>query len=300
MPQQILDTYVDDAVARVRSAQDQDVADEFEKEIGQNQEAGSSFGENVLGWTKQLPRNIGMGTFRAALNTVEAVDDIFQAGAEFIIDPPVQPGTVEEDIPEPLIDVEPVPPLRTLFPGVFEAAHNFADESEELNTMSDDITQGITQFVIPFTGYLKAMGGLKNTTTLAKVGRLALSEGITAATAFEAHEGRVADLVEMGRQMENSFGALLNKISPEGSLANSYINYMTDRENESEMKGRFKNAVDSLVVTSGIVAVLKAVGISIKAAAKHPLKLLPALPIIAATEAELKRKKKEKEAEGNR
>ncbi len=267
MPQQILDSYVDDAVARTREAKDQDVTDELEKTVGPP--VNPAFEQ----WVNGLPKNIGVGLYRAALNTIETVDDVFEAGAEFVINPPpglaralggAEDGPVSS--PEEDTDPTPVPPLQTMFPGVFEAAHNFADEAEESNTFSDDITQGIAQFVIPFTSYLKGLGGLKNVETLTKVGRLALAEGVTAASAFEAHEGRMADVIEMGRQMENKFGAVLNKVSPDGSLANAYINWMTDRENEGEMEGRFKNAVDSLVATGGIVSVLKVAGTTLKVA----------------------------------
>lgn len=250
MTQQVLDSYVDDAVARTRAAKDQGEAETLEKDL-----APQSTG--VKRWIRRLPKNIGVGLYRAALNTIETMDDVFEAGSPLV---PTRLGDRESE------DVSP--PLQTLFPGVFEAAHDFADEAEQSNTFSDDITQGIAQFVIPFTSYLKALGGIKNIPTLAKAVRLVLAEGFTAASAFEAHEGRVADVVEMGRQMENDFGALLNKVSPHGSLANAYINWMTDRENESQMKGRFKNAVDSLVVTGGIVTVLKATGTALKTSRK--------------------------------
>ncbi len=267
MPAQILDSDVNDAVARTRAAEDQDVANDLEKQIGESSKPEAIFsGRNLPGWAQRLPRNISMGLFRATLNTVETADDLFKAGAEFVVEevsrPPV--GIKEhEDLSE---DIEPVAPLRTLFPGAFEAAHNFADEVEAQNTTSDGIVQGITQFVIPFSGYLKAVGGIKNISTLARLGKLAFAEGVTSASAFEAHEGRVADLVEMGRQMENGFGTLLNKMSSEGSLANSYIEWMTNREDEGEFEGRYKNAVDSLVSTAGIVGVLKTAGTSLKIA----------------------------------
>lgn len=239
--------------ARIAAEQEKGAKEEFEKSVDKH-ETGSTFGESLLGWTKRLPRNIGMGTYRAALSTIEAADDFFEAGAEFIIDPPSQPGVSEERKKEPFLDLEPVPPLRTQFPGFFEAAHDFADKSEAFNYESDTVTQDMAQFVIPFTTYVKVLGGLENLSLLAKGGRLLLAEGITEASAFEAQHGnRVADVMDMGRQMENRFGEFLASISPDDSLLNTYIEaMMTDRESETVMESRFKNAVDGVVTTTAI------------------------------------------------
>ena len=234
---------------------------------------GTSFRSDLLAWTQRLPRNIGMGLYKAGLNTVEAADDIFQESAQFIVDPPAVgqeksiPGVKgQEDkskIGEPFSDIEAVKPLRTQFPGFFEAAHDFADKSDEFNFASDEPTQMLAQFAIPYTLYLKAMGGLQNISLLAKAGKLALAEGVTAFTVLAADEVRVAEVFEMGRQMENKFGQVLASMSPDESLLNSYVESMTNREGESAVNARFKNAIDSLVATSVIappaIVLLKAV-----------------------------------------
>lgn len=252
----------------LRAARESEVDESFQKEVdAEPMDVGAAVGA-TWGWTKRLPRNVGMGAFRAILNTVETVDNAFEAGGQMVanMDANATNTSSANEGKPPVEPIDTVPPLQTLFPGVFEAAHNFADSVEANNTMSDDITQGIAQFAIPFTGWLKAVGGIHKGATMLNLGRLALAEGVTAASAFEAHEGRMADLIEMGRQMDNKFGEVLQRVSPDGSLANTYINWLTDRENEGEWEGRFKNAVDSVVTTAGIAPFLKGAAMSIRGA----------------------------------
>lgn len=269
---ELTDNYVDEAVARTRAAGEEEESSSFLKDIAAN--TVKSMTNNLLppikdvwGWNKKLPRNVGMGSFRALLETTETIDDIMaevptiESTADDVMDPA---GKAPRPAKTP--DVERVPPLRTMFPGVFESAHAFAEEVEANNTTADDITQGIVQFVTPFTGYLKAYGGLKQGSNVLKAAKALGAEATTAATAFDPHEGRVADLLQMGREMDNRFGALLNQISPDGSLANAYIDYMTNRENEGEWEGRWKNAVDSAAPTVAIAGLLKAIPASMKAA----------------------------------
>src|SRR5690606_25332694 len=111
---------------------------------------------------KRLPRNVGMGAFRAILHTVETTDDAFATGGQFLIDAADRAREKNDGEDAEPVSFEAAPPLRTLFPGVFEAAHDFANEVEPNNTVADDITQGIAQSMIPFSGYLKAFGGLKH------------------------------------------------------------------------------------------------------------------------------------------
>ena len=247
---------------------------DFEKEISESRGIRkAALPKSVDKWIRNVPRNLGIGSFRAALNIVESADDVFEAGSELVMGPLIAGvKAAGEKTASPEKSLDPVPSLRKVFPGVFEAAHNFADEAEVLNTFADDITQGFAQFVIPFTGYLKALGGIKNVSKLAGTGRLILADGMTSATAFEAHEGRISEVFEMGRQMENEFGAFLNKISPDGSLANAYIDMMVNTENESALKGRYKNAVDGMVFAGASLATLKVMakvtGTTLKAARK--------------------------------
>ncbi len=289
------ENFIPNMRAEMAAAKEESSAAEYGKAI-EGIDIGRSFGEvvsDVAGFGKRLPRNVGIGVARGALSTIEFADDFFKETAEFIVDPPGRQGEGESK-PEPFADVEPAPPLRTLFPGFFEAAHTFLDEVEVDNTLSDDLVQGMTQFIIPFTGYLKAIGGLKNLSFFARAGRLGLAEGLTLGTAFDAQDGRFAELFEMGRQMENDFGRLLSKVSSEDSLVNSYIEMMTaDRENESAMTARFKNAVDGVVSTALFAPAFIVTGTTLRRAANLRLRTPEKLQI-----PENARFLKEGEAEG--
>lgn len=144
---------------------------------------------------------------------------------------------------------------------------NFRDEMAQTQRdqggggMSDTITQGAAQFTIPFLGFTKLIGGLKGLSALGTVARTATAESATVGTAFDPHGGRMADLFALGRHTEGKLGALLQTLAPDGSAVNAYINYLTDRNNETDGEGRLKNIVDNLGV-SGAVAGLIHVGAS--------------------------------------
>jgi len=283
MPAEISDTYAADTLARMHDNTEEADSKAFAKDAGFVNSSGFGGGGNKLGagllsgwgFTKKLPRNIGMGIFRAALETTETIDDVMAAAPDVmqsdLLGDALEPGGPGPSAnatakPPKLPPVEKVEPLRTMFPGVFEAAHSFADEVEANNTTSDNLVQGITQFTIPFIGYLKAFGGLKQGQKLFNAAKALGAEGVTAASAFDPHDGRLGDLLDMGRHMENRFGELLNKASPDGSLANAYIDYIANRDNEGEWEGRWKNAVDSWTGTAAVYGLLKAVPVSLKIA----------------------------------
>lgn len=208
-------------------------------------------------WTGNLPKNLAVGAYKAALNTIETGVDL----AELSV-----PGT-DGAVPA----IPPLAPARLiseLAPEFFESAHSLANEWTANNTLGDDITQGVAQFAIPFAAYMRAAGGFQAGQTMLNVTKAAGAEAAAAGTAFEPHEGRLADLVQLGRESEGRFGELLRKVSPDGSLLNSYINYITDRENEGEWEGRFKNAVDSLAGSAAIAGVLKGAAVGFRSARK--------------------------------
>lgn len=103
----------------------------------------------------------------------------------------------------------------------------------------DEITQSAAQFMVPFAAWTKAVGGYQAGSTAVNAGRAALAEAATMMTSFEPHEARFADLLRL--------------LDSRNTLVNSYIDWMTAREDEGEWEGRFKNALDSLVGT-GVMA----------------------------------------------
>lgn len=260
----------DDFMAKYRSdmeaARAQTEYDQLQVQLGKEQfekfsNAVFSVSNAIWRVPQNLQRNIYIGLGKAALHTVDTIDDGFAAGAEMVI------GAVEGD--DKGSSLQPVPPLRTLFPEVFESAEAMLAEAEKDDRMTDDLVQGLVQFTVPFAGYMRGFAGLDKLGKLGTAGKIGLAEGVTAATAFDAHEGRMADLVAMGWQSEKDFATLMTNVDPEGSLFNQYLNWMTDRENESEWEGRWKNAVDSVASTAAVAGLIKAAGVTLRSTAKQ-------------------------------
>lgn len=105
-------------------------------------------------------------------------------------------------------------------------------------TLADNLTQGVAQLALPFAGFSRAVAGLHGLANMAVAG------GLTDATALGPHDMRLADLISLGRHTEGKLGDALRTLAPDGGALNGYINYLTDRGNESEAEGRFKNVLD--------------------------------------------------------
>lgn len=104
--------------------------------------------------------------------------------------------------------------------------------------LDDRLVQAGAQLAIPFMGYSRALAGLHGVANMVAAG------AVTDATALAPHDGRMADMLALGRHTEGKFGDTLRAMAPDGSLQNAYINYLTDRTNETEAEGRFKNVLD--------------------------------------------------------
>lgn len=260
---------LDEANARFDAAGEGD--DEFVESIKAAVDAGTN-----KNWFSRMPKNIGVGAYKAALSTLETEADLFEALADSQkLTSAVSAAT---GVPAPILGFA-AEKINQFAPGFLESARGLADEWTRNNTLGDDITQGVAQFAVPFAAYMRAMGGIQLGKTALNVGRAAVAESGAAGTAFDPHEGRVADLVQLGRDSESRFGELLRKISPDGSLTNSYINMMTDRENEGEWEGRFKNVIDSLAGSAVVAGVLKGAATGFRAVRKiaaEPMKVGPA------------------------
>lgn len=231
--------------ARIESAGDEDATEQLAADIGARRDAAE---HPIRRFALNAPKNIGIGAWKALVNTVDTLSD---AAGE------VAKGAAEKvtglEIPQ-----QYTPSLSEQFPEVMNSLRNFTTEWERNDNLGDDITQGVAQFAIPFMGWMKVAGGLGKVGTAAKVGKALAVEAGTAASAFDPQEGRVADLLEMGRESETRFGMLLRQIAPDESLVNQYIEYMTNREDEGVWEGRWKNAVDAVVSSAALGALLKA------------------------------------------
>lgn len=124
--------------------------------------------------------------------------------------------------------------------------------------MVDSLTQGVAQLAVPFAGYSRALAGLHGVANMAAAG------AATDLTALAPHDMRMADVLAMARHTEGKLGEVLRTLAPDGSALNGYITYLTDRGNESEAEGRFKNMLDGFGVNMIATPMLHAVGTVLK------------------------------------
>lgn len=236
-----------------------------------------AFVSKQLEFVRNLPKNVNLGLLDAAVNHARTMFDALDVVGEGMTIPD------NSDLPDPAhpgMSYRESQMLRRR-----EASDDGADpdfdhaykvwraQTSEDDSVGDSLTQGIAQFAIPFMGWSKAMGVARGAPLLQNMVNAAAAETITASTVLDPHAGRMADLVELGRHSEGKFGELLNQVSPDGSLANSYIEYMIERDGEGEWEGRFKNSVDSLATSAAVAGILKGGASTFKAARKVPEKL---------------------------
>jgi hypothetical protein len=247
------DPELDVIKAEIRGADDAGIAKQLTADIGARREAAE---HPYRKFVMDLPKNIGIGAWKALVNTVDTASDVAVA-----MNPQ---ATATKAVGGEEVRKAFYPTISEQYPEFMDSMRNFTSQWERNDTMSDDITQGVTQFALPFMGWLKAAGGLNTATKAGAVLKSAAVEAGTAASAFDPHDGRIADLIDMGRESETKFGTLLRKIMPDGSLANQYIDYMTAREGEGVAEGRWKNAVDAVVSSAAVAGLLKGVAVTHK------------------------------------
>lgn len=140
---------------------------------------------------------------------------------------------------DPYEQKDPYPPTSPIWDHAKSAILDFRDAVVVQDpTLADNLTQGISQLAIPFAGYSRALAGLHG------VANGVIANALTDATALGPHDGRLADIIALGRHTEGKLGEALRTLAPDGSAVNAYINFLTDRGNETEAEGRFKNVLD--------------------------------------------------------
>lgn len=241
-------------------------------------------------WMANLPRNISIGVMDAALATSETLVDMadnlsMDAATNKILQNSVTAAERRSD-PEmsarlSKLSTEPEHPW---IEAGQKAVRDFRDHLAQGSNTADSITQGVAQFAVPFLGWSKLLGVAKAPGLLAKIGRGLIAESATAATALDPQAGRLADLIALGRHAEGKLGSALRTAVPDGSLLNRYIDYMTDRSDESNAEGRFKNVLDnlpfSLAVTGLFLTGAKAFK-SVRSSLASPAPVAPATPVSA-------------------
>ena len=125
------------------------------------------------------------------------------------------------------------------------------------DTTVNTIVSTIGQFVVPFGAAGKAMGAAKLGTNVAasfpkaaKIARPMIQGAIADFSAFDGHEARLSNLIE-------SVPTLQNPVSE----------YLAASEDDSELEGRFKNAVEGLGIGAAADGLFKCLS-AVKAARK--------------------------------
>lgn len=259
-------------------------------------------------WVKKLPANLSLGALDAAVNTASLPFDMIESMSEFSeqaerdMRESGEPDTLnfygsnktpeerrnnmphladltpfqrqlwdetERDRDEEAAGNRPISSAVHELPQQVSAAYRaWRGELSEESSTSDALTQGAAQFMVPFTAFSKAFGVSSKLGFFQNMLRGAAAEVATSATVLGAHDGRAADLIQLGLGAENKFGDLMRTLMPDGTLANQYIEWVSDRDGEGAMMGRFKNTLDGLGISAALGSVLKTAGLTFKAARK--------------------------------
>lgn len=188
----------------------------------------------VSPWLSKLPKNVGIGLIDAAVNAADQIGRAMKA--------------TETGKPEDVVGVpkEGAEHATVAYNAMRQHVIDFRNGLTANNTTGDEMTQAIAQYAIPAMGFMKLIGGLQGANLLGTAGRVAAVEAATASTILDPHSQRFADVLSLARETEGRIGAAMNTLAPDGSLLNSYINWMTDRTNESDFEGTVKNVIDNI------------------------------------------------------
>lgn len=197
-------------------------------------------------------RDVMAGGATAIGNGIDATRSAIATGTKSMLDT-IVPGASSN----PAFDALQ-PAKSPVWDNAKNATLNFRDAVQLKDPgISDNLTQSVAQLAVPFMGFSRAFSevhGFANT----------VAAGIaTDTTALGPHDMRMADLLSLGQHTEGKLGDALRAAGPYG--LNTYINYLTDRGDETEAQGRFKNALDGLVGNAILTPVLHAAGVTLKA-----------------------------------
>ena len=222
--------------------------------------------------TQGITNRMAAGLTEAALQVYNTVESGVQAVADAVVGEQPSQTTMTDLITGQKKPKAPAPlatPAWNDAP-IKEALTRLRDESRAEagrqgmgeDSLAGNLTEGTVQFMVPFSLALKAQGGMVAGAKVANIAKGTVAEGATMFGAFDPHAGRFADL--------------LRAVSPDGLAANRYIDWLTSRENESELEGRFKNVVDSLSGSAAIAGTLSAGGAALRTIHKSATAPAPA------------------------
>lgn len=184
----------------------------------------------VSPWLQSLPKNVTVGLIDAAVNASDQLGRLNNAIAD-------KTG-IPETAPDNKVDVA--------YNAMRQHVIDFRNGLAKNEGVADEMTHAVAQYAIPAMGFMKLIGGLQGANLFGTAGRVVAVEAATASTGVAPHDQRFADILALARETEGRMGAAMNTLAPDGSLLNSYINWMTDRTNESDFEGTVKNVIDNI------------------------------------------------------
>jgi hypothetical protein len=210
--------------------------------------------------TMGITNRMAAGLTEAALQVYNTVESGVQAVAEAVVGEQPSQTTMTDLVTGQQKPKTPAPLATSTWNDapIKEALTRLRDESRAEagrqlvgeDSIMGGLAEGTVQFMVPFSLALKAQGGMVAGAKATNIAKVAVAESATMFGAFDPHAGRFADLVRA--------------VSPDGLAANRYIDWLTSRENEGEMEGRFKNVVDSLSGSAAIAGTLSAGGAALR------------------------------------
>ena len=238
---------------RLAAARETDVVQDVHARFGAQAKMDPKTGTGpIMTWLGNLPKNIGVGVIDAAVNTADMVGKLNNT----IADKAGIPETPEDNV------------VDEAYLAARQHVLNFRDEMATNSNTSDEITQALAQYTIPWLGFMKVMGIAGKAPLAAKAAGVVTADALTAFSVYKPHDTRFADVLALAKHTEGKLGAAMNTIAPDGSLLNAYIDYMTDRSTEGEWEGRVKNVTDNFVLSVAGAGVIAAGGATLKAAFK--------------------------------
>lgn len=192
-----------------------------------------SAADSVNNFRQRAAQDVGAGITTAAVNTVDAVGSALKSSGQGMA-AAEDPAHAEESM-----DNGPQWPTSPIWDHAKSTILDFRDAiSVKDPTLADNVLQSGAQLAVPFAGYSRALAGVHGFANMIGAG------AATDLTALGPHDPRMADMLALARHTEGKFGDVLRQLAPDGSAQNAYINYLTDRGDESEAEGRFKNVLD--------------------------------------------------------
>jgi len=174
--------------------------------------------------------------------------------------------------------------LRENLPGLTSFTDSF-EKGISPEGVASEITQEMTQFMAPFSLYMKGIGAMSSASGV-KTGMFTealLADIITSGTALDPHMERFSSMV---KQM---------------GVDNQIIGWLADNENETDSEGRLKNIIENAGLGVGIAGAFAASAMTMKgmwrlsktpkkptaAATKNTLEVLAEAKAVAKREADM-------------